>query len=232
MEGQDQISAGSSVDSRYEESAWKLSNDLLQAFADLAAERAKHFLDPGPLGDAAVEPPTAEEIAERSGRSVVAAEQWIRQQRLKDWNQLRWEEPELSETEALTQFARTKRLDEEKLEAELRWTRLQIRLPSWLVTRDEDWYEVGEAKDLAEEEAANAAHAKVRIPQGLRVDVFVRDKYRCVMCGRAASDGVVLHADHIVPESQGGETTMENLQTLCADCNVGKGNRYSDDLRG
>ena len=110
--------------------------------------------------------------------------------------------------------------------------------PSWPLSTDEDFPDVEEEKLLAAEAAAEAAAAapspldKARIPSGLRVDVFARDKYRCVMCGRAASDGVVLHADHIVSESHGGEATMGNLQTLCADCNVGKGNRYTDDLRG
>lgn len=44
--------------------------------------------------------------------------------------------------------------------------------------------------------------------------------------GAAAADGVKLHVDHIVPVSRGGKTVMSNLQTLCEDCNCGKGNRY------
>ena len=39
-------------------------------------------------------------------------------------------------------------------------------------------------------------------------------------------DGVKLHVDHILPVSRGGKTVMSNLQTLCEDCNCGKGNRY------
>jgi 5-methylcytosine-specific restriction endonuclease McrA len=34
-----------------------------------------------------------------------------------------------------------------------------------------------------------------------------------------------------VPESKGGPTHIDNLQTLCKDCNLGKGNRYHTDLR-
>lgn len=37
-----------------------------------------------------------------------------------------------------------------------------------------------------------------------------------------------LHVDHIMPWSKGGKTTFENLHTLCADCNIGRGNRYSE----
>jgi 5-methylcytosine-specific restriction endonuclease McrA len=36
-----------------------------------------------------------------------------------------------------------------------------------------------------------------------------------------------MHGDHIVPYSKGGTTTFDNLQMLCAPCNLKKGNRYS-----
>lgn len=74
---------------------------------------------------------------------------------------------------------------------------------------------------------------KENISKGLRYDVLERDGHRCRSCGaNPRSDGeVILHIDHIVPESLGGPTNMDNLQTLCADCNLGKGNRYDTDLR-
>lgn len=37
--------------------------------------------------------------------------------------------------------------------------------------------------------------------------------------------GTKLHVDHIKPFSKGGKTVLENLQTLCFDCNLGKGNK-------
>ena len=34
-----------------------------------------------------------------------------------------------------------------------------------------------------------------------------------------------LELNHIVPWSKGGETTIENLQTLCQNCDRGKSNQ-------
>ena len=60
----------------------------------------------------------------------------------------------------------------------------------------------------------------------LRYQVLKRDCFKCCICGAspAKDSAVELHVDHIVPWSRGGETTMENLQTLCSKCNLGKGN--------
>lgn len=62
---------------------------------------------------------------------------------------------------------------------------------------------------------------KEKIPNALRKQVFERDKYRCVNC----QTHVDLCADHIFPESLGGETSLSNLQTLCRSCNSSKGVR-------
>jgi hypothetical protein len=66
---------------------------------------------------------------------------------------------------------------------------------------------------------------KRNIPLKLRLDVLKRDQFRCVFCGRspAIEAGVVLHIDHKLAFSKGGKTTIENLQCLCDDCNLGKG---------
>jgi 5-methylcytosine-specific restriction endonuclease McrA len=63
----------------------------------------------------------------------------------------------------------------------------------------------------------------------LRWRVMSRDSFRC-KCGRSPSthSGTVLHVDHIHPWSKGGETTLDNLQTLCERCNLGKGNLSAD----
>jgi hypothetical protein len=60
----------------------------------------------------------------------------------------------------------------------------------------------------------------------LRFRVLLRDNFSCCGCGKspATSPGTILHVDHIVPWSKGGETILENLRTLCSKCNLGKGN--------
>ena len=65
-----------------------------------------------------------------------------------------------------------------------------------------------------------------KMTNSLRYDVLKRDGFRCVLCGASADDDVKLHVDHIVPVSKGGQTTMENLRTLCNRCNTGKRDKY------
>jgi len=55
----------------------------------------------------------------------------------------------------------------------------------------------------------------------LRFEVFKRDGFTCLYCGRTPP-AVTLQADHILPASKGGKTTLDNLATSCADCNAGK----------
>ena len=47
----------------------------------------------------------------------------------------------------------------------------------------------------------------------------------CHCCGARASDGVMLHVDHIVPRYKAPHLSLviSNLQVLCEDCNMGKG---------
>lgn len=52
-----------------------------------------------------------------------------------------------------------------------------------------------------------------------REEIFKRDDYRCVICGRGRKDGVEIHADHIKPRKLGGKSEIENGQTLCAQHN-------------
>lgn len=49
--------------------------------------------------------------------------------------------------------------------------------------------------------------------------ILERDGYKCVICGRGTKDGVELQVDHIKPKYLGGQSTIENGQTLCAQHN-------------
>lgn len=74
---------------------------------------------------------------------------------------------------------------------------------------------------------ASVARRTSRSPDlRLRFKVLQRDHFRCCACGASPSvtPGVLLEVDHITPWSKGGETTLENLQTLCFACNQGKTN--------
>ena len=58
----------------------------------------------------------------------------------------------------------------------------------------------------------------------LRFIVMRRDNFKCKACGRtpATDPSVTLDVDHIKAYSKGGPTVLENLQTLCTKCNIGK----------
>jgi ATP adenylyltransferase len=68
------------------------------------------------------------------------------------------------------------------------------------------------------------------VPDSLRYQVLKRDGGKCQLCGALAKDRP-MHVDHIIPRSKGGTNIIENLQTLCFECNGGKNNRDDSDFR-
>lgn len=83
--------------------------------------------------------------------------------------------------------------------------------------------------EIEEKKKESKEYQRKAMTQSLRYDVMQRDGFRCVLCGRTASDGVKLHVDHIRPVSKGGKTVMSNLRTLCNECNSGKSDKYNKD---
>lgn len=58
----------------------------------------------------------------------------------------------------------------------------------------------------------------------VRFIVMRGDNFRCRLCGQTQGDdpSTKLEVDHIKAWIKGGETVLENLQTLCRKCNAGK----------
>jgi 5-methylcytosine-specific restriction endonuclease McrA len=57
-----------------------------------------------------------------------------------------------------------------------------------------------------------------------RMNVATRDEFCCQYCGRKLPLGKLTY-DHVVPRSQGGRTTWENIVMACYGCNERKGDR-------
>lgn len=68
-------------------------------------------------------------------------------------------------------------------------------------------------------------------PPEIKEEIFRRDNYKCVVCGRGREDGVEICADHIKPKDLGGSNTVDNGQTLCTEHNLLKKN-YSQTEAG
>jgi hypothetical protein len=66
-------------------------------------------------------------------------------------------------------------------------------------------------------------HATRRTPlKWMRNEVLMRDGFRCCNCGKSpeVDPKHILEVDHKTPWSRGGETVLENLQTLCRPCHI------------
>lgn len=64
------------------------------------------------------------------------------------------------------------------------------------------------------------------IPVSLQIQVTERSPRICSYCqSQQRITGVTLTFDHIIPQSLGGETNLENLCLACWDCNLAKADR-------
>ncbi len=61
-----------------------------------------------------------------------------------------------------------------------------------------------------------------------RKEIFLRDGWRCVYCGRETRD---LTLDHVMPRHRGGPHTWDNLVSACKPCNHRKAGRTPSEAR-
>lgn len=63
-------------------------------------------------------------------------------------------------------------------------------------------------------EAYRGAAARTTLPAAVKQ----RDGYRCVDCGEFETRTQRLQAHHVLPLSEGGSNTLDNMVTLCTAC--------------
>lgn len=82
------------------------------------------------------------------------------------------------------------------------------------------------SEDTQEKRNGNShSQERGRMTKSIRYDVMKRDNFKCKLCGANGGESA-LEIDHIVPIAKGGKTEMDNLQTLCKECNKGKRDKY------
>lgn len=72
--------------------------------------------------------------------------------------------------------------------------------------------------------AKGSSKNKRKLSSKLRFAVLERDDFRCFYCGKTGEE-TKLHVDHKISVANGGDDSLENLITACAECNLGKGSR-------
>ncbi len=109
-------------------------------------------------------------------------------------------------------------------------------------------YRLYEFADWAELSAANhdviaTVNRQIRVPRVVvlsayeylpkgrvrfsRLNIYARDNDTCQYCGQQLARSE-LNLDHVLPRSQGGKTSWENVVCSCVECNLLKGGRTPD----
>jgi len=107
----------------------------------------------------------------------------------------------------------------------------------------ESWAELSQLKlqfEPSAHEWLRTVHLDIAVPRIIRLlfydklprqevkfnrrNIFARDRNRCQYCGKRFPMAE-LSLDHVVPRSQGGKSTWDNVVCSCLRCNVRKGGR-------
>ena len=103
-----------------------------------------------------------------------------------------------------------------------------------------DWAELS----AAEHDSVGTIDRRIRIPRVLvlsayehlpkgrvrfsRLNIYSRDGDTCQYCGHKLARNE-LNLDHVIPRSQGGKTSWENVVCSCVPCNLRKGGRTPEE---
>ena len=107
----------------------------------------------------------------------------------------------------------------------------------------DDWTELSKARDAFGTDSYDWVHTvrlSIAVPKVIRLlgydrlhqqqvklnrrNIYARDRNECQYCGRRFSSSE-LSLDHVVPRSQGGKSTWQNMVCCCLTCNMRKGGR-------
>ncbi|HYE18619.1 MAG TPA: HNH endonuclease [Tepidisphaeraceae bacterium] len=117
---------------------------------------------------------------------------------------------------------------------------------TWQNFNFESWQEVSATKAEFEPDGFDWIHTvrfQIAVPKIIRLliyeklprqdvkfnrrNIYARDSNRCQYCGRKFPT-TELSLDHVLPRSQGGKASWENIVCCCLKCNVRKGGRTPD----
>jgi 5-methylcytosine-specific restriction endonuclease McrA len=113
----------------------------------------------------------------------------------------------------------------------------------WQNLNFDDWRELSQLKLEFEPDGYEWIHTvrfQVAVPRIIRLlgydklprqdvkfnrrNIYARDSSRCQYCGKKMPT-TELSLDHVIPRSQGGRSSWENIVCCCIKCNVKKGGR-------
>jgi 5-methylcytosine-specific restriction endonuclease McrA len=102
----------------------------------------------------------------------------------------------------------------------------EYRMKNFQHTADDDW--VRTVQSVIQVPRVIRLLAYERLPKQTvkfnRRNIFARDNNQCQYCGKRFPT-TELSLDHVIPRSQGGQSTWENIVCACLHCNVRKGGR-------